>query len=58
MTKTKAPNKIDKKAIETYLLPELENIKALLEGLKLPASLAAFLLLQHVVNYELKRFHK
>ena len=58
MAKTKVITEIDKKAIEAYLLPELENIQALLEGLNLHASLTALLLLKHIVSYELKRFHK
>jgi len=55
MTKAKTLSTIDKKAIEAYLLPELENIKALLEGLNLHDSLSALIFLQKILKYELQR---
>ena len=45
---------LDKQAVENYLLPELENIKALLKGLKLTKSLQALIFLQNIVKYELQ----
>jgi len=50
-------NQIDKKAIEAYLFPELENIKALLEGLNLRESLIALVLLQNILKNELQKYH-
>ena len=51
---TNSANKIDKKAIESYLFPELEAIKSLLEGLNLQGSLAALIFLQKILRNELK----
>lgn len=55
---TKPISQIDKQAIEAYLLPELENIKALLEGLNLRDSLAALIFLQSILKCELKQIGK
>lgn len=57
MPNATTPNKITKKAIENYLLPELENIKALLEGLNLIQSLKALVLLQEILKIELDRYN-
>ena len=62
MTKASVPIKakkmqsIDKHAIVEYLFPELENIKALLEGLHLVRSLQALIFLQKIMKDELEKF--
>lgn len=50
--------KINKREIKEYLFPELENIKALLEGLHLIESLFALIFFEKIVENELKKYEK
>ena len=56
MPSKSTPNKIKKQSIEAYLLPELENIKALLEGLNLVQSLQALIFLENILKNELQKY--
>lgn len=56
MPSKSTPNKINKQSIEAYLLPELENIKALLEGLNLVQSLQALIFLENILKNELQKY--
>ena len=56
MANTSTPNKVNKQAIEAYLLPELENLQALLEGLNLIQSLQALIFLKKIIQYELQKY--
>ena len=56
MPSQSTPNKIKKQSIEAYLLPELENIKALLEGLNLVQSLQALIFLENILKNELQKY--
>ena len=47
-------SKISTKAIEKYLMPELVILKAILHGLNLYNSLQVLILLQSVLELELK----
>ena len=46
-------HKINKGNIKDYILPEMENLKALLNALNLTQSLAALAVLECVLAYEL-----
>ena len=56
MSKKYTPNKIKKQDIEAYLFPELNSIKALLEGLNLVQSLQALIFLKNILQNELKNY--
>ena len=47
--------KIDRSAIEQYLLPQLETLKAILINLNMQNSLKALTFLQYLVNIEIKQ---
>lgn len=46
--------KINKRAIQEYVLPELETLKSLLTNLHLNKSLQALLFLERLVEIEIK----
>ena len=51
-------SKLNTKEIEEYLFPELENIRALLQGLHLMESLWALIFFEKIVKNELEKFEK
>ena len=52
---TKAENQLDRGTLEAYLVPELDNLQALLKGLNFTKSLQALLFLRQMIQVELKK---
>ena len=48
-------SKINDRDIETYIMPELEALRALLHGLHLPMSIKALALFRSVFESEIKK---
>ena len=45
--------KLNKKAIKNYIMPEMENLKAMLKGFQLQKSLKVFAFLSYIIDCEI-----